>query len=37
VLEASRFVLRRALPLMPSLVREFPGARYADRRIRTAA
>jgi len=37
VLEASRFVLRRGLPLMPSVVREFPGARYADRRIRTAA
>ena len=37
LLDASRFVLRRALPLMPSVVREFPGARYADRRIRTAA
>ena len=37
VLDASRFVLRRALPLLPGVVREFPGARSADRRIRTAA
>jgi uncharacterized protein (DUF2236 family) len=37
VLDASRFLLRRALPLLPGVVREFPGARVADRRIRTAA
>jgi len=37
VLDASRFVLRRALPLLPAVVREFPGARSADRRVKTAA
>jgi uncharacterized protein (DUF2236 family) len=37
LLEASRFVLRRALPLLPGVVREFPGARTADRRVKTAA
>jgi uncharacterized protein (DUF2236 family) len=37
LLDASRFVLRRALPLLPSVAREFPGARSADRRVKTAA
>jgi uncharacterized protein (DUF2236 family) len=37
VLDASRVVLKRALPLLPGVVREFPGARIADRRVRTAA
>jgi uncharacterized protein (DUF2236 family) len=37
LLDASRVVLRRALPLLPGVVREFPGARIADRRVRTAA
>jgi uncharacterized protein (DUF2236 family) len=37
LLDASRFVLRRTLPLLPSVVREFPGARSADRRVKTAA
>jgi uncharacterized protein (DUF2236 family) len=37
VLDASRVVLRRALPLLPSVMREFPGARMADRRVRAAA
>lgn len=37
LLDASRFVHRRALPLLPGLVREFPGARGADRRVRAAA
>ena len=37
VLDASRFVFRRALPLLPSVAREFPGARSAHRRARTAA
>ena len=37
LLDASRFLLRRTLPLLPGVVREFPGARSADRRVRTAA
>jgi uncharacterized protein (DUF2236 family) len=37
LLDASTTVLRRALPLLPSVVREFPGARKADRRVKTAA
>lgn len=37
VLDASRFLFRRALPLLPSVAREFPAARSADRRVRTAA
>ena len=37
LLEASRFLLRRTLPLLPGVVREFPGARIADRRVKTAA
>jgi uncharacterized protein (DUF2236 family) len=37
VLEASSVVLRRALPLLPGVVRAFPAARSADRRVRTAA
>jgi len=37
LLDASRFVMRRALPLLPGVVREFPGARSADRRVKTAA
>lgn len=35
--EAGRVVLSRALPLLPGLFREFPPARSADKRIRTAA
>jgi uncharacterized protein (DUF2236 family) len=34
---ASRVMLRRALPLLPRLVREFPPARSADRRVAAAA
>ena len=35
LLDASRFVLRRALPLLPGVVREFPGRADArDRRVR---
>ena len=34
---ASRAMLRRALPLLPSLLRDFPPARSADRRARLAA
>ena len=37
LLDASRFLVRRALPLLPGIAREFPAARSADRRIRTAA
>jgi uncharacterized protein (DUF2236 family) len=37
VLDASRFLLRRTLPLLPRVAREFPGARSADRRVNTAA
>jgi uncharacterized protein (DUF2236 family) len=36
LLDASRFVVRRALPLLPGLVRDFPAARGADRRVRAA-
>ena len=34
---ASRAVIRRALPVLPRLLREFPPARSADRRVATAA
>jgi uncharacterized protein (DUF2236 family) len=34
---ASRAVIRRALPVLPRLLREFPPARSADRRVTTAA
>src|SRR4051794_10156021 len=34
---ASRVMLRGALPLLPRLLREFPPARSADRRVRLAA
>jgi uncharacterized protein (DUF2236 family) len=37
LLGASRFVVRRALPMLPGVVREFPGARRAERRVRAAA
>jgi uncharacterized protein (DUF2236 family) len=37
LLDASRFVFRRALPLLPRVAREFPAARIADRRVRAAA
>jgi uncharacterized protein (DUF2236 family) len=37
LLDASRFLLRRALPLLPGIAREFPAARHADRRVKTAA
>lgn len=37
LLDASRLVFRRALPLLPSIAREFPAARYANRRVRAAA
>jgi uncharacterized protein (DUF2236 family) len=37
LLDASRFVLRRALPLLPGVVREFPRARSASARVRAAA
>jgi uncharacterized protein (DUF2236 family) len=37
LLDASRAVLSRALPLLPRLMREFPPARSADRRVRAAA
>ena len=37
LLGASRAMLRGALPLLPSLAREFPPARSADRRVRAAA
>jgi uncharacterized protein (DUF2236 family) len=33
LLDASRLVLSRTLPLLPRLVREFPPARSADRRV----
>ncbi len=32
--EASRLVLSAALPVLPKLLREFPPARSADRRVR---
>jgi uncharacterized protein (DUF2236 family) len=34
---ASRVVIRRALPVLPRLLREFPPARSADRRVAQAA
>ena len=37
LLDASRALVRRALPLLPGIVREFPAARGADRRVKTAA
>ncbi|HEX8065545.1 MAG TPA: oxygenase MpaB family protein [Thermoleophilaceae bacterium] len=37
VFEASRIALSAALPVLPRLVREFPPARGADRRVRAAA
>lgn len=37
LLDASQLVLRRALPLLPGLVREFPHARSARARVRAAA
>ena len=37
LLDASRALVRRALPLLPGAVREFPAARGADRRVKTAA
>jgi uncharacterized protein (DUF2236 family) len=37
LLDASRFLVRRALPLLPGVVRDFPAARGADRRVKTAA
>jgi uncharacterized protein (DUF2236 family) len=37
LLDASRFVVRNALPLLPGLLREFPAARGARRRVRAAA
>lgn len=35
--DASRALIRRTLPVVPSLLREFPPARSADRRASTAA
>jgi uncharacterized protein (DUF2236 family) len=37
LIDASRFVFRRALPLLPRMAREFPAARTAERRARAAA
>ncbi len=37
LLDASRFLVRRALPLVPGLLRDFPAARGADRRVKNAA
>jgi uncharacterized protein (DUF2236 family) len=37
LLGASRMMLRGTLPLLPSLLREFPPARSADRRVRLQA
>lgn len=37
LVNASRAVIRRALPVLPRLLREFPPARSADRRVATAA
>jgi uncharacterized protein (DUF2236 family) len=37
LLAASRVMLRGALPLLPRLLREFPPARSADRRVAAAA
>ncbi len=37
LVSASRAVIRRALPILPRLFREFPPARSADRRVAAAA
>jgi uncharacterized protein (DUF2236 family) len=37
LVSASRAVIRRALPVLPRLFREFPPARSADRRVAAAA
>jgi uncharacterized protein (DUF2236 family) len=37
LLEASRVILRRIIPALPSLVRELPAVRSAERRARAAA
>jgi uncharacterized protein (DUF2236 family) len=37
LVKASRVVIRRALPVLPRLLREFPPARSADRRVAAAA
>jgi uncharacterized protein (DUF2236 family) len=37
LVNASRAVIRRALPVLPRLLREFPPARSADRRVAAAA
>jgi uncharacterized protein (DUF2236 family) len=37
VFEASRVVLSAALPVLPRVMREFPPARSADRRVRRLA
>jgi uncharacterized protein (DUF2236 family) len=37
LVRASRAVMRRALPVLPRLLREFPPARSADRRVAAAA
>jgi uncharacterized protein (DUF2236 family) len=37
LLAASTLATRRALPLLPGLLREFPMARHASRRLRQAA
>ena len=37
LVNASRTVIRRALPVLPRLLREFPPARSADRRVAAAA
>jgi uncharacterized protein (DUF2236 family) len=37
LLAASRTMLRGAIPLLPGIVRDFPPARSAERRVRTAA
>ena len=37
LVNASRVMIRRALPVLPRLLREFPPARSADRRVATAA
>lgn len=37
LLAASTAAIRRVLPLMPALLRQFPPARHADRRVRRAA
>jgi hypothetical protein len=37
VFDASRVVLSAALPVLPRIMREFPPARSADRRVRRLA